>query len=306
MPTLLEALDVEMPDVVKGYTQKPIEGVSFAATFADADAPTAKETQFYSMLGTRAIWHKGWKAATAVPAAPDSWGDFHQQRWELFDTISDLSECHDLSAQQPEKLQELIALWWAEAGRYQALPLESRGAVEILTTERPQLSKPRTRYVYYPGGAEVPESVAPNIRNRSYTIAAEVDIETPEAGGVIFSQGSRFGGHALYVSGRQAQVRLQLDRRARAGRRVRRADPDRARRPLRVVRARGATMPAQGTLTLHIRDEAVGEGTIRTQPAKFGLGGGGLVVGRSGAEPVADDFAGAARGRSSAASSGAW
>ena len=82
---------------------------------------------------------------------------------------------------------------------YQALPLESRGALEILGTERPQLSKPRTRYRYYPGGAEVPESVAPNIRNRSYTIAAEMDIETPEASGVIFSQGSRFGGHALYV-----------------------------------------------------------------------------------------------------------
>ena len=86
MPTLLECLGVELPDVVNGYTQKPLEGVSFEHSFDDADAPTQKETQFYSMLGTRAIWHKGWKAATAVPAAPESWGDFHQQRWELFDT----------------------------------------------------------------------------------------------------------------------------------------------------------------------------------------------------------------------------
>ena len=199
VPTLYECLGVELPDVVNGYTQKPLEGVSFRSSFDDADAPTRKQTQFYSMLGTRAIWHQGWKAATAVPAAPDSWGDFHQQKWELFDTQADPSECHDLAEEHPEKLQELIALWWAEAGEYQALPLESRGAVEILATERPQLSKPRTRYVYYPGGAEVPESVAPNIRNRSYTIAAEMDIETPEASGVIFSQGSRFGGHALYV-----------------------------------------------------------------------------------------------------------
>ena len=201
VPTLLEVLGVDMPEVVNGYTQKPLEGVSFAATLDDPDAATRKETQFYSMLGTRAIWHKGWKAATAVPAAPDSWGDFHQQRWELFDTEADPSETHDLAAERPEKLSELIALWWAEAGAHQALPLESRGAIEILGAERPQLSKPRTRYIYYPGGAEVPESVAPNIRNRSFTIAAEVDVETPEAGGVLFSQGSRFGGHALYVIG---------------------------------------------------------------------------------------------------------
>ena len=79
VPTLLECVGVEMPDIVNGYTQRPIEGVSFNYSFDDADAPTQKETQFYSMLGTRAIWHKGWKAATAVPAAPESWGDFHQQ-----------------------------------------------------------------------------------------------------------------------------------------------------------------------------------------------------------------------------------
>jgi len=190
------------------------------------------------------------------------------------------------------KLQELIALWWAEAGRYGALPLESRGAVEILTTERPQLSKPRTRYVYYPGGAEVPESVAPNIRNRSYTIAAEMEIDTPEAGGVIFSQGSRFGGHALYVTdgklkyvynwiGELVQV-VESDARIPTGHVVLSASFERE----------GETMPTQGTLGLYIRDENVGQATIRTQPAKFGLGGGGLVVGRSGAEPVADDYPG--------------
>ncbi len=99
----------------------------------------------------------------------------------------DPSEYHDLAETHPDKLQELISLWWAEAGRYQALPLESRDAIAILTTPRPQLSKPRSRYTFYPGGAEVPESVAPDIRNRSYTIAAEVEISTPEASGVLFS-----------------------------------------------------------------------------------------------------------------------
>jgi arylsulfatase len=175
---------------------------------------------------------------------------------------------------------------------YQALPLESRGALEILGTERPQLSKPRTRYRYYPGGAEVPESVAPNIRNRSYTIAAEMDIETPKASGVIFSQGSRFGGHALYVKdgrlkyvynwiGELEQI-VESNETIPSGHVVLSASFEK----------QGDTMPTQGTLSLYIRDQKLGEETIRTQPGKFGLGGGGLVVGRSGAEPVTNDYAG--------------
>ena len=292
VPTLLEALCIEMPQVVNGYTQHPIEGESLRYSFDDADAPTQKETQFYSMLGTRAIWHKGWKAATAVPAVPESWGDFHQQKWELFDTESDPSECTDLAAKHPDKLQELIDLWWTEAGRLQALPLESRNAIEILGTERPQLTEPKSRYVYFPGGAEIPESVAPNIRNRSYTIAAEVEIATEKTQGVLLSQGSRFGGHALYVKdgkliyvynfvGELVQV-VQSDETVPTGKLVLSASFEKE----------GDGMPTQGTLTLHIRDKAAGSAKMKTQPGKFGLGGGGLVLGRSGAEPVTDDYPG--------------
>jgi hypothetical protein len=292
VPTLLECLDLDMPDLVNGYTQFPLEGESFMSTFDHADAETTKATQFYSMLGTRAIWHQGWKAATAVPAAPDSWGDFHQQRWELFNSEDDPSECHDLAQENPTKLQELIDLWWTEAGKYNALPLESRDAIAILGTERPQLSKPRSRYLYYPGGAEVPESVAPNIRNRSYTIAAEVELDTAAANGVLFSQGSRFGGHALYVKegtlkyvynfvGELIQV-VEADTPLPTGHVVLSATFD----------TEGAALPTEGTLTLHIRDQDVGSATIRTQPGKFGLGGGGLVIGASGAEPVTDDYSG--------------
>ena len=292
VPTLYECLGIEMPEVVNGFTQSQLDGVSFRATLDDADATTAKETQFYSMLGTRAIWHKGWKAATAVPAAPESWGDFNQQRWELYDTTTDPSECHDLAADHPDKLQDLIALWWAEAGANQALPLESRGAIEILGTARPELSSPRSRYVYYPGGAEIPESSAPNIRNRSYTVGVEVDIASPEASGILFSQGSRFGGHALYVKdglltyvynfvGEHLQV-IRSSERVPTGHVVLSATFER----------QNQAMPTQGLLTLHIRDKAVGQGGIMTQPGKFGLGGGGLILGRSGAEPVTDDYPG--------------
>jgi arylsulfatase len=292
VPTLYECLGVALPEVVKGYTQKPLEGTSFRYSFDAADAPTRKETQFYSMLGTRAIWHKGWKAATAVPAAPESWGDFHLQKWELFDTETDPSECHDLAEEHPGKLQELIALWWTEAGRLQALPLESRDAITILGTERPQLTKPRTRFIYFPGGAEIPESVAPNIRNRSYTIAAEVEIGSPEAGGVLLSQGSRFGGHALYV--KDGKLRYVYNW---VGERLQTIESEEPIPTGHVVLSasfekENEGLPSEGTLSLHIRDQKVGEGKIMTQPGKFGLGGGGLIVGRSGAEPVSDDYPG--------------
>ncbi len=277
---------------MNGYTQRPLEGVSFAPSFSDANADTGKETQFYSMLGTRALWHRGWKASSLGPSAPNAWGHFISQQWELFNTDLDPSECHDLAEQEPERLQELVAMWWVEAGKYQALPLETRNAIEAFTTPRPELSKPRTRYIYRPGGAEVPESQAPNIRNRSYTIAAEVDVDSTEAAGVLFSQGSRFGGHSLFVKdgklvytynfvGELVQV-IESTETIPTGHVVLSASFER----------HGDTIPTEGTLSLHIREQKVGEGTIRTQLGKFGLGGGGLVVGRSGAEPVADNYPG--------------
>ena len=110
VPTLLECLGVELPDAVRGVTQHPIEGTSFVASFADAKADTGKQTQFYSMLGTRGIWHNGWKAATVTPAAPNAWGDFAQQRWELFDTANDPDGVLTTSPTSiPDRLQELIA-----------------------------------------------------------------------------------------------------------------------------------------------------------------------------------------------------
>jgi arylsulfatase len=292
VPTLYECLDIEAPEVVKGHTQFPIEGRSFAATFAGDDVDGPKDTQFYSMGGTRAIWHKGWKAAAVSPSAPDMWAGYASQRWELFNTAADPSECHDLAAENPEKLQELIGLWWAEAGRYEALPLENRDALEILTTDRPQLSKPRSRYVYYAGTAEVPEAAAPNIRNRSFTIGVEVTIETEEAEGVLFAQGSRFGGHALYIKDRRLkyvnsfvgefeQIVESTDD-VPTGHVMLSASFERE----------GESMPAEGTLTLHIRDQVVGEGRIKTQPGKFSLAGEGLNVGRDGGEPVTDDYPG--------------
>ena len=246
VPTLYSLLGIEPPDVVKGYTQYPLEGISFDATLNDASATTDKQTQFYSMGGTRAIWHQGWKAAAISPAAPDMWANYATQRWELFNTDEDPSECHDLADAEPEKLQELIQLWWAQAGQYGALPLENRDVVEILTTDRPQLTKPRNRYVYYPGSAEVPESVAPNIRNRSYTIAVEVTIDTADAGGVLFAHGARFGGHALYIKDGKLKYVYNFVGDTEQIVESDRAGADRPRGPLGLLRARGRRDAGRG------------------------------------------------------------
>jgi len=292
VPTLYESLEIELPETLKGYTQFPLEGISFAKSFDDEAADTGKTTQFYSMGGTAAIWHEGWKAASLTPSAPDMWADYAGQTWELFDTTTDPTECHDLAEQHPDKLRELVNLWWVEAGKYNALPLENRGVVEILGTERPQIAKQRSRYLYYPGTAEVPESVAPNIRNRSYTVAVEVYVESADASGVLFSHGARFGGHALYVKdgklkyvynwvGMFEQI-VESTEGIPTGHVVLSASFDRE----------GDTMPAEGTLTLYFGDRQVGQGRIKTQPGKFSIAGEGLNVGKDTAEPVSDDYPG--------------
>ena len=291
VPTIYDLLGIELPEVVKGFTQYPLEGESFAASLHDPKVK-GKETQFYSMLGTRGIYHDGWKAASVTPAAPGAWADFSNQRWELFNTETDPSEVHDLAEQKPAKLRELVDLWWVEAGKYGALPLESRDAMGILLAPRPQLAKPRNSYIYYPDSAEVPESVTPNIRNRSYGVAVEVRIDTPEASGVLFSQGARFGGHALYLKGGkfkyvynwvgEFEQIVELDTPFPLGEAV-----------LSVVfRKEGQTMPTEGTVTLYFGEEKVGEARIKTQPGKFSLTGEGLNVGKEGAEPVTDDYPG--------------
>src|SRR5215212_8401997 len=149
------------------------------------------------MLGSRAVWHKGWKAVSVHPTIA-GWGDFEHDRWELYDTGADPTEVHDLAAENPVKLQEMINHWFHLAGMYNGLPLLDKTAVEVLSDpNRPQVAPPRDRYIYYPEGAEIPETAAVNIRNRDYTIAVEVDVQTSDAEGVLFSHDARFGGHSL-------------------------------------------------------------------------------------------------------------
>jgi len=293
VPTILDVVGVEAPEVVKGYTQHPIEGVSMRSSFDDAQAPSIRQTQYYSMLGTRGIWHQGWKAVTTHPAI-SGWSNYTQDTWELYHTAEDRSESKNLAEQYPDKLQELIGLWFFEAGKYQGFPLDDRSAVEILTTPRPQMTRPRDRYVYYPNTAEIPESQAVNIRNRSYAIRAEVVIPASGAEGVVFAHGSRFGGHALYVKDGKLHYVYNfvgdIEQKINSSKAV----PTGASTLSAIFTKEGENPPhvANGTLAIYINDEKVGEGKIRTQPGKFSIAGEGLNVGRDGGEPVTPDYSG--------------
>jgi hypothetical protein len=248
------------------------------------------------MLAARSIWHDGWKAVANHPQGAE-WGDFGNDTWELYHTDTDRSECHDLAQQEPERLRDLITLWYAEAGANGAFPLDDRGPIEILTTPRPVLTAPRDAYVYYPGTAEVPESQAVNVRNRSYSIGALVDIPGPGASGVLFAHGSRFGGHALYVKDNRLHYAYNfvgsVDQRVSAGADI----PAGENLVLSASFDKDGEDPpgtAAGVLSLYYGDQKVGEGRIKTQPGKFSIAGEGLCVGRDSGEAVTDDYPGAA------------
>ena len=292
VPTVYECLGIEPPEVVKGYTQWPLEGTSFRYSFDDAKAKTQKESQFYVMLGTRAIWRDGWKAEAIHAGAPAGWSHFAEDKWALYNVEEDRSECHDLADQHPELLAELKDLWHVQAGQYFGLPLEDRTALEVLRTPRPQMSPPRDRYIYYPGTLEVPEAVAVNVRGRSFKIAAEVEIQTSEAGGVLFAHGHHFGGHALYLkNGKLKYVYNYLGE----GEQVVTSDEavPTGKHVLGVEFTKESQTPEAtvGKLTMFIDDETVGElDDVKTQNGKFNLCGEGLNIGRDGGAPVTEDY----------------
>jgi arylsulfatase len=294
VPTVLDCLGVDAPSQINGHTQTPFDGVSMRYAFEDPSGLSHRRTQFYSMLGSRGIWHNGWKAIT-THATVSGWGHFNEDVWELYHTDVDRAELRNLATEQPEKLRELVTLWFAEAGANWAFPLDDRSPIEILNTPRPQSASPRDRYIYYPDTADVPELQAVSIRNRSYNIGALVDIPGPAAQGVLFAHGSRFGGHALYVRG--GRLHYVYNFVGVTEQKVDATDDLPTGENLILSAAfdkDGEESPgvATGILSLYYGDRKVGEGRIKTQPGNFELAGEGLCVGRDSGEAVTDDYPG--------------
>jgi arylsulfatase A-like enzyme len=214
VPTILDALNITPPATIKGVTQSPMHGVSFAHTFDDADAPTRHHTQYFEMFGHRAIDHDGWRAVCpwpgpsfaeagkpfGTPISGDQLAELDANKWELYHIDTDFAETNDVAAENRARLIALIAQWYVEAGKYNVLPIDG-SAIARLMTERPQITEERTAYTFWPDTQVLPAAVAPRVLNRPHSITADVDIPAGGADGVLLCQGANNSGFTLYLQG---------------------------------------------------------------------------------------------------------
>ncbi len=204
VPTILEATGVQAPETVNGIKQNPIEGVSMAYTFkkANADAPTTHHVQYFEMAGNRGIYQEGWYANTTPPVAP--WvlnapmPPIEDYKWELYNLKDDYSQDNDLAAKMPDKLKEMQALFMEQAKKYNVLPL-SNAQFQRAIEPRPNPAAGKTLFTYKGSTIGIPDSSAPNIIDKSYTITADVTVPAGGGEGVIVTDGGRFGGYGLYL-----------------------------------------------------------------------------------------------------------
>jgi arylsulfatase len=211
---VLDLLNIEPPSTIKGVTQSPIEGVSFAHSFDNANVPTKHLTQYFEMMGHRSIYHDGWRAVCpwpgpsfteagqffGVPISAQTLTDLDTNHWELYHVAEDFAENHNLAADNRPKLIELISTWYVEAGKYNVLPVDGRGT-QRMGEERPTIADNRTSYTYYPHTQSIPSNAAVKILNRSHSITADVEIPTGGAEGVLLAHGGNDGGYSFYLKG---------------------------------------------------------------------------------------------------------
>jgi arylsulfatase len=290
VPTVLELVGIEAPEVIDTVPQSPLDGVSFAYLLGPegAGAPEQHVTQYFEMFGSRAIYHGGWKAVTFHPVGPlyddglDPNAPFDEDVWELYNLREDLSETRDLSADEPDRVRELVDRWWLEAERNQVLPLDNR-VLWTLAHPKPSSLPPRTRFRYFPGGSQVPEPVAVNVRNRSHSLVVEVEVPdgvVPQ--GVLIAMGSVLGGWSLHLlDGQLRYVHNLYGKRQDViaapvalvpGRHILRFDFEKA--------PRSVGEGLSGIGTLHLDGEDVARGEIeRFTPSGFNGTGIGLTCG---------------------------
>jgi arylsulfatase A-like enzyme len=212
VPTVLDLLGIEPPATIRGVTQSPIQGVSFSHTLEDGEAPSKHHTQYFEMMGHRAIYHDGWRAVCpwpgpsfteagvgfGQPISAEKLTELDATGWELYHVAEDFAENHDVAQENRPKLIELIGMWYAEAGKYDVLPVDASG-VERILTEKPEAAVPRDRYVYRPNTQSVPYNAAPRLLNRPHSITADVDLPEHGAEGVLLSQGTAAGGYSMFI-----------------------------------------------------------------------------------------------------------
>ena len=202
VPTVLDVLGIDPPATIKGVPQSPIQGVSFAHTLNDGAAPTKHHTQYFEMIGNRAIYHdgaggmpvarpvvRGGEAALRHTDLGRGLSQLDASGWELYHVAEDFTESHNVAADNRDRLIALIGTWYAEAGKYNVLPVDG-SALNRLLVERPLLAAPRDRYVYFADTQSVPYFAGPKTLNRPHAITADVEIPKGGAEGVLLSQGA--------------------------------------------------------------------------------------------------------------------
>jgi len=204
VPTIYEATGVPMPSSVNGVAQKPIDGISMVYTFDRPEVPSRHKTQYFEILGNRGIYNDGWIACTTPPSPPWLPGGPEVDpvtgyTWELYNVMKDPTEAHNLAGSNGVKLQELQLLFYAEAAKYDVLPIDNSKTVRMGPGIRPSLTEGRTSFTYYEGDIRIPEGSSPETKNRSFGIRADVEIPPEGAEGMLITQGGLFGGWALYL-----------------------------------------------------------------------------------------------------------
>ena len=218
VPTVLELIGLEPAANIKGVAQSPIEGVSFAHSLDNAQAESDHHTQYFEMLGHRSVYHDGWRAVCPWPGPSfaeagtgfgnpipaDTLTELDAKSWELYHVAEDFAENHNITQGNRAKLIEMIATWYVEAGKYHVLPVDGRG-VARMADERPQLTKKRTRYTFYPHTQSVPDNAGPRLLNRTHSITADVEIPSEGVEGALVSFGGVDGGYSFYVKDNKLQ-----------------------------------------------------------------------------------------------------
>src|SRR3990167_930583 len=194
VPTLLDVVGVKPPKVINGVKQMPLEGTSFARSLKNKRAKSKSKPQYFEMFGHRGLVQDGWKAVSFHP--PGS--DFESDKWELYHLAKDFNEVDDLAGKEPERLKAMIEEWWRQAEKSKVLPLDDRFQQRFGDNAK-RFHGPRKHFVFHAGMGHVPTDVAPDVRNRTYTIEADAHVDGPTTEGVLIAHGDATTGYSLYM-----------------------------------------------------------------------------------------------------------
>lgn len=286
-PTVLDLVGIKVPDTLNGIQQMPVAGKSFRATFDDAKAPAARNTQYFELLGQRAILHNGWHAISEHTPGMD----FADNVWHLYDRNKDFSGLEDIAGKYPEKLQELQDLWLSEAKAYGVLPLMNASMLGSFSPEGKDMPKYKTardarpEYIMYPEQAVINRTYAPKISRGSYSITVELGTVSGNESGVLVADGDRFGGYSLYVlNGYPVFEENDLG----AVSKLRATRPlDKTVKEIRYEFSR--TDAAGGTGTLFYNGKPVGSAAMQKRATNLSSVA-GFSIGRDAAGAVSDDY----------------